>query len=104
MKEKIILYKARKHEPTMQEIKKLIKQRGIVIAHPSFDFMEKILSNFPMYKWRIYVGNDVSPLCPNVYFYYRDLIRKNHKTVRSISMDRKIENNEIYPLGWVSID
>jgi len=105
MKQKIILFKARKYEPTMTEIEKLIKQRDVTIANATLDFLDKILSHFRMYQWNIYL-NDGSPICPDVYFYYKDFIRKNYKKARYISMEELIENNEIFPLpkGVVALE
>ena len=98
------MFNLRKHEPTMQEIEKRIKQYYVTIVDAPLDFVDKILSYFTMYDWKIYIGNIVLPICPNIYFYYKDYIRKNYKTVRYIAMEEQIENNESFPKGWVTIE
>jgi len=101
MKDKIIFYDAKKHEPTMQEIENWIKQYYVTIIDASFDFVDKLLSNFPMYDWRIYVGNIALPICPDIYFYYKDYIRQNYKIARHIMIEKQ---NKSFPKGWVTIE
>jgi len=106
MKQKVIKFNLRKQEPTMDEIANSIKQRYVIIANASLDFVDKILSNFCMYQWMIYLENERTPICPNVYFYHKDYIRQHYKKARYITMEELIESNEIFPLpiGVVALE
>jgi len=104
MTEKRIVYKARKHEPTISEIEKLLEKSDVTIVNAPIDFMEHVVFNFPTYGWRIYVEkDDEAHLSPDVYLQNRDAIRSNYKSVHHIIMERKMENNES-PIGWVYIE
>jgi len=105
MTEKRILYKARKHEPTMEEIEKLLEKSDVKIVNAPIDFMEHVVFNVTTREWRIYVEkDDEAHLSPDVYLQNRDAIRSKYKSVHYIIMERKMENNESRPIGWVYIE
>jgi len=105
MKEKIILYKARKHKPTISEIEKLLEKSDVTIVNAPIDFMEHVVFNFSTYDWRIYdEKDDEAHSSPDVYLQNREIIRSKYKSVHRIIMERKRENNERYPIGWVYIE
>jgi len=100
MKQKIKFYDAKKRKPSLSEIEKRIKQYYVTVIDAPFDFLNKMLSNFRMYQWKIYVGNMVLPICPDTYFDNIDYIRQNYTVVRHIFMEKQNES----PKGWVTIE
>jgi len=85
----------------MQEIKKRIKQYYVTIVDAPLDFVDQILSKIRKYDWRIYVGNNVLPICPKIYFDNIDYIRQHYTTARHIFIEKQ---NESFPKGWVTIE
>jgi len=105
MIEKRILYKARNNKPSLSEIEKLLEKSDVIIVNAPIDFMERIVFNFPSYEWRIYVEkDDEAHLSPDVYLQNCDAIRSNHESAHHLIMEKKTENNERYPIGWVYIE